>query len=118
MQTQACSRQMLFSDHWQGHAVDVQVEGSLVKWQKWELRVGFNYREGMVLYDIGFAHGSADGSARPILHRASLPEMVVPYAEQQPPFHRRQAFGAPHPASRRTVSCLCSNAAARYAQSA
>ena len=70
-----------------------QVEGNLVKWQKWEMRVSFDSREGMVLYDIGFAHGVPEGGVRPILHRASMPEMVVPYAEQQLPFHRRQAFG-------------------------
>lgn len=26
--------------------------GHIVKWQKWSFRVGFNYREGMVLYDV------------------------------------------------------------------
>ncbi|KAK9815019.1 hypothetical protein WJX73_005030 [Symbiochloris irregularis] len=72
------------------------VEGSSIQWQKWSMRVGFNYREGMVLHDVGFAHGHVGDPSRvrPILHRASMPEMVVPYAEQQAPFHRRQAFDA------------------------
>lgn len=26
--------------------------GHTVKWQKWSFMVGFNYREGMVLYDV------------------------------------------------------------------
>lgn len=26
--------------------------GHIIRWQKWEFRVGFNYREGMVLYDV------------------------------------------------------------------
>lgn len=29
----------------------------LIKWQKWRFRLGFNGREGMVLYDVG--HGSS-----------------------------------------------------------
>jgi hypothetical protein len=28
------------------------VEGNLVQWQKWQLRVGFNYREGLVLHQV------------------------------------------------------------------
>lgn len=69
----------------------VQVEKNVVRWQKWEVRVRFDPREGMILHNITFDHG---GSApRPILHRVSLPEMTVPYADTQPPFHRRQAFG-------------------------
>lgn len=26
--------------------------GQIIKWQSWSFRVGFNYREGMVLYDV------------------------------------------------------------------
>ena len=49
-----------------------QVIGNLVQWQKWQFRVGFNYREGVVLHNIGYQDG---GSLRPILHRMSLAEM-------------------------------------------
>lgn len=28
------------------------VNGSAVSWQRWSLRVGFNYREGLVLHDV------------------------------------------------------------------
>lgn len=73
----------------------MQVEGNVLRWQKWEMRVRFDPREGMILHNITFDHG---GSApRPILHRASMPEMTVPYAETQAPFHRRMAFGEPWP---------------------
>jgi primary-amine oxidase len=27
--------------------------GEIIEWQKWSFRVGFNQREGMVLYDVG-----------------------------------------------------------------
>ena len=54
------------------------VEGHAVRWQKWNLRVGFNSREGLVLHDIGYED---QGTVRPILHRASIAEMIVPYAD-------------------------------------
>jgi hypothetical protein len=63
-----------------------QVEGNLVKWQKWEFRVGFNYREGLVLHQVGFED---QGRVRPVVHRLSLVEMSVPYAEPRVPYHVR-----------------------------
>jgi primary-amine oxidase len=30
--------------------------GEVIEWQKWSFRVGFNYREGMVLYDVSLRH--------------------------------------------------------------
>ncbi len=62
-----------------------QTIGSLVEWQKWSFRVGFNYREGLVLHDVRI-----DG--RSAFHRLALSEMVVPYADPRPPFHRKSAF--------------------------
>lgn len=50
----------------------LQVTGSFVQWQKWQFRVGFNYREGAVLHKIAYQDG---GSLRPILHRMSMAEM-------------------------------------------
>jgi primary-amine oxidase len=38
--------------------VTEEVGINTVKWQKWEMRVAFNQREGMVLYDVSFAAGS------------------------------------------------------------
>ena len=53
-----------------------EVDGHKIYWQKWHLRIGFNPREGLVIYDVGYEE---DGTIRPILYRASLAEMVVPY---------------------------------------
>jgi primary-amine oxidase len=53
------------------------VEGNRVRWENWDLRIGFNEREGLTLHQIGF-----DG--RPIVYRASVAEMVVPYADPAP----------------------------------
>ena len=107
----------------------VQVEGNLIKWQKWHIRHSFNYREGLVLHDVGCVelchvlHAVVcclqlqaattstrpqpyldqaclrlllsyedDGRVRPVLHRASLVEMCVPYADPNPPYQRKCAF--------------------------
>ncbi len=42
---------------------------SLIEWQKWRFRVGFNYREGATLHDIRY-----DG--RSVMYRLSVSEMV------------------------------------------
>ncbi len=53
------------------------VEGNHLTWERWSLRVGFDAREGLVLHQIGF-------DERPIVYRASIAEMVVPYADPAP----------------------------------
>ena len=35
--------------------------GQIIDWQKWSFRVGFNQREGMVLYDVSFASAFVAG---------------------------------------------------------
>ncbi len=57
------------------------VVGNLLTWEKWSLRVGFDAREGLILHQIGFDEG---GGVRPIIYRASIAEMVVPYADPAP----------------------------------
>ena len=63
--------------------------GNALSWQKWSLRIGFNYREGMVLHQVGYDDG---GRVRPVAHRLSLAEMVVPYRDPTPDHYRRTAF--------------------------
>jgi len=65
------------------------VNGHEVHWQKWHFRLGFTPREGIVLYTIGYED---QGRIRPILYRASLAEMVVPYGDPTPGHHRKNAF--------------------------
>ncbi|MGB7240158.1 MAG: primary-amine oxidase [Rhodococcus sp. (in: high G+C Gram-positive bacteria)] len=57
------------------------VTGNRVDWEKWSFRVGFDAREGLVLHQIGFVDGDR---VRPIVHRASIAEMVVPYGDPSP----------------------------------
>jgi primary-amine oxidase len=65
------------------------VEGNLVRWQKWQFRVGFHVRDGLILHMIGYED---NGRLRPIMHRASLAEMVVPYGDPTGSYYRRNAF--------------------------
>jgi primary-amine oxidase len=67
------------------------VDGHEVRWQKWRFRIGFSYREGLILHTIGYAEA---GRERPILHRAALSDMVVPYGDPRPGYFHRNAFDA------------------------
>lgn len=66
-----------------------EVDGYHVKWHDWELQVGFAQRDGLVLYDIGFHN---QGRLRPLMKRASMAEMVVPYGDPRAASFRRNAF--------------------------
>lgn len=65
------------------------VEGHEVKWQKWRFRIGFTPREGLVLHTISYHDNGED---RPVLYRASVCEMVVPYGDPGEQFYRKNAF--------------------------
>ena len=65
------------------------VDGWEVSWQRWRLRVGFTPREGLVLHTIGFEDGDR---MRPIIHRASFAELVIPYGDATPGGYRKNAF--------------------------
>ncbi|UZX03239.1 primary-amine oxidase [Arthrobacter sp. CDRTa11] len=55
--------------------------GNHVEWEKWSVDVGFDVREGVVLHNLAFQDG---GRKRPIINRASIAEMVVPYGDPSP----------------------------------
>ncbi len=65
------------------------VEGHLVRWQNWQIRVGFHVRDGLIFHQIGYED---KGRLRPIMHRASMAEMVVPYGDPTGGNYRRNAF--------------------------
>ena len=65
------------------------VDGALVRWQKWQFRVGFTPREGLVLHTVGWEE---NGRLRPVLHRAAMSDMVVPYGDPAPTHHRKNTF--------------------------
>ena len=38
----------------QPDGVSFELDGNELRWQNWSLRVGFNYREGLVLHRVGY----------------------------------------------------------------
>ena len=66
-----------------------EVKGHFVSWQKWQFRIGFTPREGLVIYTVGYQDR---GRLRPILYRAALADMVVPYGDPRPHHYRKNAF--------------------------
>jgi primary-amine oxidase len=73
----------------QKEGVSFTLEGNLLCWQKWSLRVSMDPLEGLVLHTIGYDDG--DG-IRPIVYRASIDEMVVPYGDPGPLHGWKNAF--------------------------
>ncbi|KAJ2956148.1 hypothetical protein NQZ79_g7968 [Umbelopsis isabellina] len=73
----------------QPEGVSFKVNGNEIDWQKWNLRISFNYREGLVLHNVNYQDGD---EKRPLFYRMSLSEMVVPYAEPGAPHFRKHAF--------------------------
>ncbi len=65
------------------------VSGHEVRWQRWRLRVGFTPREGLVIHDVSYED---KGAVRPILYRASLSEMFIPYGDPAPTQYRKNVF--------------------------
>jgi primary-amine oxidase len=53
------------------------VDGDEVTWEGWRLRIGFDAREALTLHQISLWD-------RPLVYRASIAEMVVPYADPSP----------------------------------
>ncbi|KAK6612681.1 copper amine oxidase [Botrytis cinerea] len=89
----------------EGASFTVGEDDSLVEWQKWRFRVGFNHREGATIHDVHY-----DG--RSVLYRLSVSEMTVPYADARSPFFRKQAFdfgdgGAGNCANNLELGCDC-----------
>jgi primary-amine oxidase len=85
------------------------VDRNLVRWQKWSFRVGMDPLEGLVLWTVGYEDG---GRVRPVLYRASVSEMVVPYGHPGPMHAWKNAFdagewGLGRMANSLTLGCDC-----------
>ncbi|MEM8905468.1 MAG: primary-amine oxidase [Actinomycetota bacterium] len=65
------------------------IEGDHLSWQNWDLRVGWTSREGLVLHQVNYTDGD---QVRPVLYRASLAEMTVPYGDPSETQARKNAF--------------------------
>jgi primary-amine oxidase len=73
----------------QPEGVSFKLDGHHVKWERWNFRVGFCQREGLVLHDVWF---DDEGTLRKIAHRLSIAELVIPYGDQSQGSYRKNAF--------------------------
>ena len=73
----------------QPEGVSFTLDGHLLQWQKWQMRVSLHPREGLVLHQIAYED---DGRLRPICYRASMAEMVVPYGDPSITQYFKNAF--------------------------
>ena len=83
--------------------------GDHLSWQKWDLRIGWSTREGLVINTVTYTDGD---EVRPVLYRASLAEMTVPYGDPSSTQARKNAFdvgeyGLGMLANSLTLGCDC-----------
>ncbi|MBV9366002.1 MAG: primary-amine oxidase [Solirubrobacterales bacterium] len=73
----------------QPEGVSYVLEGNELRWQRWSMRLGFNPREGLVIHTLGYEDGDR---RRPVAHRLSFAEMIVPYRDPSDDHKARTAF--------------------------
>ncbi|CCH45595.1 primary-amine oxidase [Wickerhamomyces ciferrii] len=93
----------------QPEGVSFKMEGNVIEWENFNFHIGFNYREGIVLSDIKF---NDHGKNRPIFHRMSLSEMIVPYGDPTFKHFRKHAldigeYGAGYMTNPLSLGCDC-----------
>jgi primary-amine oxidase len=96
----------------QPEGVSFKTEGRHISWQNWNVHIGFNYKEGIVLSNITF---NDKGNVRPTFYRLSLAEMVVPYGNPEHPHQRKHAFdlgeyGGGYMTNSLSLGCDCKGA--------
>jgi len=65
------------------------IQGQQVRWDNWQFRFSMHPREGLVLHLVSYQD---QGRWRPVLYRASLSEMVVPYSDPGPAWFFHNVF--------------------------
>ncbi|MEH2074099.1 MAG: primary-amine oxidase [Nostoc sp.] len=66
-----------------------EIKDNQISWQGWKFRYLMHPRSGLALYQVTYDDGE---NVRPVLYRASLSEMVVPYGDPDPTWSFRNAF--------------------------
>jgi primary-amine oxidase len=69
----------------QPEGVSFVLDGHALRWDKWSFAIGFNPRDGIILHDIRW-------DDRPIVRRAALAELVVPYGSPEGGHYRQNIF--------------------------
>lgn len=72
--------------------LDILLVSLFFLYHQWNFRVGFTPKEGLVIYSVAYVDGSR--GRRPVAHRLSFVEMVVPYGDPNEPHYRKNAFDA------------------------
>ena len=67
------------------------VDGNYVEWEGFSFQVSMHPTNSLVLHNLCFRD---DNEERPILHRAALSEMVVPYGDTDPMHNWKHVFDA------------------------
>ena len=67
------------------------VDDGLLRWGPWQMRLSMHPIEGLVIHEVYYLDGDR---ARPILYRASMAEMVVPYGSTSLNHWWKNAFDA------------------------
>lgn len=93
----------------QPEGVSFSIDDNQLFWQKWRFRLVMDDTEGLVLHRVTYTQ---DGVERPIIDRASLAEMVVPYGDTRPSQTFKHAldsgeFGLGMTANSLTLGCDC-----------
>ncbi|KAG7696638.1 hypothetical protein KL951_003094 [Ogataea haglerorum] len=93
----------------QPEGVSFKMTGNVMEWSNFKFHIGFNYREGIVLSDLSY---NDHGNVRPIFHRLSLSEMIVPYGSPEFPHQRKHAldigeYGAGYMTNPLSLGCDC-----------
>ncbi|MEH2000221.1 MAG: primary-amine oxidase [Nostoc sp.] len=73
----------------QPNGASFRINNNEISWQGWKFRYLMHPRSGLVLYQVTHDDGK---DIRPVLYRASLSEMVVPYGDPDPTWSFRNAF--------------------------
>ncbi|MBH8552861.1 primary-amine oxidase [Nostocaceae cyanobacterium CENA357] len=73
----------------QPQGASFRINSNEISWQGWKFRYLMHPREGLILYLVNYNDGE---KIRPVLYRASLSEMVVPYGDPDPTWSFRNAF--------------------------
>lgn len=70
--------------------------GYLIQWHKFEFRVGFNEREGLIIHHVGYNDNDVGTESikrfRTLFYRLSLSETFIPYGDSRIPYHRKGAY--------------------------
>ena len=66
------------------------LDGRHLHWQRWDMRVGWSAREGLVLHQIGYTERRRAAAGRATARRS--PSWSIPYGDPNPTVHFKNAF--------------------------